>query len=210
MSMFSMQNENSKEAQFFDILIKKHVYYGFIYSLISIPIAIIYFIITLLGLVLGFILLPFWIGVPILNQYFGMIWELSKLEEKIFEYTTGVMLPKITKFVPNENSAYLRYRAYLHNKRTWNRIAYFLLKIFWRILFAIPSFTLITLTSLLIYTPVNSVFGRINIYQLYQTDSFIEVIMIFFVCILIWVAILHFINYLIKVSTRILNHFFCR
>ncbi len=210
MSMLSMQNEDGKEAQFFDILIQKRVYYGFIYSLISIPIALIYLVLALSGLILGFVLLPFWIGVPILDQYFRMIWGLSKIEEKTFEYITGVSLPKISKFAPKDGSSYLRFKAYLKNKRTWNRISYFLLKIFWRSLFAIPSIVLIGLTSLLIYTPVNSVFGHIKIYKLYQTDSYIEVIMIFFVCIIIWVGLLQFINYLIRISTRILNYFFCR
>ncbi len=210
MSIFSMQNDDGKGTEFFDLLIKKEVYFGFIYSIISIPIAIIYFAITLSGLVLGILLLPIWIGIPFLNQYFKMIWELSKLEEYTFESFNKVSLPKIAKFIPQGKSSFSIFKAYLKNKRTWNRISYFLLKIFWRILFAVPTAALILLTSLLIYTPVNSVFGRINIYSLYQTDSFIEVILIFFICILIWVGLLHFINYLISVSSRLLRHFFCR
>ncbi len=210
MSIFSMQNEDDKEVQFFDLLIKRKVYYGLIYSLISIPIALIYLFYSLSGLIIGFILLPFWLGVPILNLYFKSIWELSKIEEKTFEYISEVSLPKISKFTPQEKSSYLRFRAYLKNRRTWNRINYFLLKIFWRIIFSIPSIGLIILTSLIIYTPVNSVFGHINIYRLYQTDSFIEVIIIFFICILIWVGLLHFINYLIRISSQILKYFFCR
>ena len=210
MSIFSMQNEDDKEAQFFDLLIKRKVYYGLIYSLISIPIALIYLAFTLSGLIIGFALLPFWIGVPFLNLYFKLIWDLSKLEEKTFEYVSDVSLPKISKFIPQDKSSYLRFRSYLRNKRTWNRISYFLLKIFWRILFSLPSIGLILLTSLIIYTPVNSIFGHINIYKLYQTDSFIEVIIIFFICIIIWVGLLHFINYLIRISSQILKYFFCR
>lgn len=210
MSIFSMQNDDGKGTEFFDILIKKEVYFGLLYSIISIPIALIYFTFTILGLFIGIALLPIWIGIPFLNSYFGLIWDLSKLEEKTFEYFSKVSLPKISKFFPEQRSVFQRLKAYTKNKRTWNRISYFLLKIFWRILFAIPTASLILLTSLLIYTPINSVFGRINIYSLYQTDSFIEVILIFFICILIWVGLLHFIHYLIKVSSRLLKHFFCR
>ncbi len=210
MSIFSMQNEDGKEAEFFDLLIKKEVYFGFIYSLASIPIALIYFTITLGGLIIGILLLPIWLGIPFLNQYFKMIWELSKLEEQTFEAFNKISLPKIAKFIPQSRSSFGRFKEYLKNKRTWNRISYFLLKIFWRILFAVPTAALILLTSLLIYTPVNSVFGHINIYSLYQTDSFIEVIFIFFICILIWVGLLHFINYLIRISAQLLRHFFCR
>ena len=210
MSIFSMKNEEGEGTQFFDLLIKKEVYFGLIYSLISVPIALIYFTITALGLIIGFALLPIWIGVPFLNGYFKMIWEFSKLEEKTFETFTDFSLPKISKFIPAEKSSYLKFKAYLKNKRTWNRISYFLLKIFWRIIFAIPTAVLISLTSLLVYTPINSVFGHINIYKLFQTDSFIEVIFIFFICILVWVGLLHFINYLIGLSAQLLKHFFCR
>lgn len=205
-----MKNDDGKAVEFFDILIKKEVYFGLIYTLVSIPIALIYFVFTLSGLLIGFALIPIWIGIPFLNGFLKLVWELSKLEEKTFETFTKVSLPKISKFLPLERNAYLNFKAYLKNKRTWNRISYFLLKIFWRILFAIPAAALIGLSSLLIYTPINSVFGRINIYSFYQTDSFIEVILIFFICILIWVGLLHFIKYLIHISSRLLKHFFCR
>ena len=139
-----------------------------------------------------------------------MIWELSKLEEKTFESFSKFSLPKITKFIPAEKSSFGIFKAYLKNKRTWNRLSYFSLKIFWRCLFSIPTLLLIALSSLLIYTPINSVFGHINIYHLFQTDSFIEVILIFFISLLVWVGLLHFIKYLFRISAQILKHFFCR
>lgn len=210
MSIFAMKNEDNKESRFFDILIQKRSYFGFLYSIVAIPIALIYFVFSLLGLIVGFALLPFWIGVPFLNFYFFLIWKLSRFEEITFEYITGISLPKITKFTPNKKTVYLNFKAYFHNKRTWKRISYFLLKIFWRIIFGIPTVVLIVLTSLLIYTPVNSVFGRIKIYTVYQTESFIEVTIIFFVCIIIWIALLNFINYLTFLSSKILKQFFSR
>ncbi|PKP34040.1 MAG: hypothetical protein CVU00_08570 [Bacteroidetes bacterium HGW-Bacteroidetes-17] len=210
MSIFSMQNEDGKEAQFFDLLIKKRVYYGLIYSIISIPIAALYFVFVFGGLLVGFALLPIWIGVPFLNTHFRIIWVLSKFEEKTFEKYSGILLPKISPFIPSNKSSYHRFIDYMGNKRTWIRIGYFSLKLFWRSIFAIPGLFLITLSGLLIYTPVNSVFGHIDIYSFYQTDSFIEVILIFFVCIIIWVSILHLINYLFTISAHILKFFFCR
>lgn len=205
-----MDNEDFKQSIFFDLLIQKQTYWRFIYSLLSIPINTLYFIFTISVLLIGFVLIPFWIGVPILIGYFRMLWHLSKFEEKIYKKFLFFSLPTISKFQPENTSSIILLKTYLNNRRNWLRVAYFSLKVFYSIVLAIPMVLFLGLSFSMIYFPVHSVFGHINFFNLFQTDSYIEVIFIYFVAIVIWVGIIHLINMSVILSTKMVKSFLCR
>lgn len=90
------------------------------------------------------------------------------------------------------------------------RIVYFLTKFATATVLFIPTLLLIGLGFSMIYIPINSVFGHIDFYGLYQTDSFIEVTFIYFLAGVIWVGILHGVNYTVALSAKIATRFLCR
>lgn len=210
MNLISMDNDDFNNSSFFDLLVQKHTYLKFAYSLFSIPISALYFIFTFTILIIGIILIPLWIGVPILIGYFRMLWHLSKLEEKIFDKYLFLPLPTISKFEPTNDSAILLLKTYLNNRRTWLRVSYFLSKIFYSIVLAIPMILLLALSFSMVYLPVDSVFGHINFFNIYKTDSYIEVVFIYFVSIIIWVGFIHLINMSVLLSSKVAKNFLCR
>lgn len=210
MSLISMDNEDFYKPGYFDLIVQRQTYWNFLYSLLSIPISTLYFVFTVIGLLIGFILIPLWIGTPILIGYFRMIWNLSKLEEKIYEKYLLIPLPTISKFQAENSSAIILLKIYLNNHRTWLRVAYFFSKIFYSLILAIPMAILIALSFSMIYIPIDSIFGHINFFNLFQTDSYIEVIFIYFVAIVIWVGIIHLINMSVVLSSKMVKSFLCR
>lgn len=210
MSLISMDNEDFNKASYFDLLIQKKTYWTFLYSLLSIPINAFYFLFSLMGLLIGLMLIPLWIGVPILIGYFRMLWHLSKYEEKIYGTYLSISLPTISKFQPENSSAIILLKTYFNNRRTWLRVAYFLLKIFYSIVLAIPMILLLGLSFLMVYVPVDSVFGHINLFNFYQTDSYIEVVFIYFVAIVVWVGLIHLIRISVELSAKMAKCFLCR
>lgn len=210
MSLISMDNEDFNKSNYFDLLVQKQTYWSFLYSLLAIPINTLYFLFAVGVLIIGFLLIPLWIGVPILIGYFRMLWHLSKLEEKVYEKYLLIPLPTISKYQPEENSSILLLKKYLNNRRSWLRVAYFASKIFYSIVLTIPMSLLLGLSFSMIYIPVDSVFGHINFFNLYQTDSYIEVVFIYFVAIIIWVGFIHLINKSVLLSSKMAKSFLCR
>jgi hypothetical protein len=210
MSLISMDNEDYYKPGFFDILIQPKTYTSMFYSLISIPLYTLYFAITLLGFLLGTVLLPIWIGVPVLSAYFKLIWFLSKKEENIFENRLYSPISRISRLVPNSDSSFKEFKSFITNKRSWKRIAYFLSKPIVSVIFSIPLFTFMGLIFTMIYTPIKSVFGHIQLYDFYKTDSFIEVIFFYFISFIIAIGLIHLIVYSVKLSAKIATVFLSR
>jgi len=210
MSLISMDNEDFNKSNYFDLLVQKQTYWSFLYSLIAIPINTLYFLFAVGVLIIGFLLIPLWIGVPILIGYFRMLWHLSKLEEKIYKKYLLIPLPTISKYQPEESSSILLLKKYLNNRRSWLRVAYFASKIFYSIVLTIPMGLLLGLSFSMVYIPVDSVFGHINFFNLYQTDSYIEVVFIYFVAIVIWVGFIHLIHKSVLLSSKMAKSFLCR
>jgi hypothetical protein len=210
MSLISMDNEDYYKPGFFDILVQPKTYASMFYSLISIPLYTLYFAITLLGFLLGIILLPIWIGIPILSAIFKLTWLLSKKEETIFENRLYIPIPRIARFVPDPGSYFKEFKSFITNKRTRKRIAYFLLKPIVSVIFSIPLFAFIGLVFTMVYTPIKSIFGHIQLYDFYKTDSFIEVIFFYFISFIITISLIHLIVYSVKLSAKMATVFLSR
>lgn len=199
MKFFSTQ-DTKFDKKFFDAIIKKQTYLNLLFLIISLPLGILYFIFITTGFLLGILLFIIWIGVPILLFVFKASWKISVLDKKLTSKLLNIQIPAIS--IPGfENSIQLKeFISYIKNFRTWKILLYLLLKLPVGIISIIPPILISILSGLLIYTPFNAVFGKINIMGIYQTESFIEAIFFFFFCIIIWIGLLNLINWFASVS----------
>ncbi len=210
MTLLSMDNEDFNKPGFFDLLVERKTYACAIYSLGAIPLNALYLAFSISGLIIGFALIPLWIGVFLLVGYFDTLWSLSKLEEKMYDKYLGIQLPKISKFIPGRRSAILDLKEHLNNRRSWMRVLYFSLKLFYSIILLIPISIFLGIGFSMIYIPIDSVFGRISFYGYYETDSFIEVIFFYFLASIVLIGLLHLVRYSVTLSSKMATRFLCR
>ena len=205
-----MNDPDYHKSSYFDLMIEKQTYFNLIYSIICIPLSLVYLAITLFGMLIGIVLLPLYIGIPYLNTFFAGIWLMSKYEEAIWEWFHSNNLPQLALYKPNTYKNLVRFKSYITNARTWKRIYYFLFRFFANLIFLIPTLLLLSLTFLMIYTPINSIFGHIQIFDFFTTDNFIEVVFFYFVCVLIWVGFFHLVNISAKFQEKMTRRYLCR
>ena len=199
MKLFSTK-DTEFDKKFFDAIIKKQTYLNLVYLLISFPLGIIYFIFIITGFLLGIVLFIIWLGVPVFLFMFDAVWEISILDKKLTAKLLNIKIPAISRYRSAEENQIKRFIACIKNFRTWKVILYLLLKLPFGIVSLILPVLLFILTALLSYTPYNAVFGKIDIFGVYQTESFIEAIFFFFFCIMFWIGLLNLINWLASVS----------
>ena len=205
-----MENDEEGTKNFFDILISYQTYLCFIYSLFALPLSIVFFVIILFLFILGVVLFPLGLGIYILNFAFRVLHYITKKEEQLIEYYTGINLPKVSIQTLKSKQAFLNLKQYAKDFRNWKRLLYFVIKPIYLIPFIIPAFLFLLIASTLIYMPIRSVFGHIDFFGYYTTDSFIEVIFVYFISAILLVGILHLNNATIKVSCIITKKFLSR
>lgn len=186
-----MNNNDEGKEEFFDILINKQSYLSFIYALFVLPLSLLFVVSILFLLFLGIILFPFGLGVNILSFYIQVLQYLTKKEEQLIEYYIGVNLPKVAIKIQQKGQIFLNLKENFKDRRNWTRLIYFIIKPIYIIPFILPALIFLLMGVTLIYMPINSVFGHINLFGLYSTDSFIEVIFAYFVSFIFIVGLLH-------------------
>lgn len=204
-----MDNEDFYKSGFFDLLIERKTLTSVIYTFVSIPVYTICLIFIYSLFLLGIILSPLWIGIHILNATFKFLWYLSKQEEEIHEKYLKISLAKVSLYKPEEIGL-KQLIAYIKHKKTWKRFIYFGLKPFIALLYGLPLFLFLGIIVTMVYAPISSVFGKIRFYSWYETDSFIEVVFIYFVSFITAVSLLHAMRYMIKLSSKITRSFLSR
>lgn len=205
-----MENEDKGKENFFDILISYQSYLRFLYALFALPLSIIFFCIILVFITLGIVMFPLGIGIYILNFSFRVLHIITKKEEKIIEYYIGINLPKVSIKLQENNHAFLNFKEFINDIRNWKRILYFIIKPIFIIPFIIPAFAFLLILATLVIMPLKSVFGHINFFGFFTTDSFIELIFFYFLSAIFLVAILHLNNAATKASCSITKKFLSR
>ena len=195
MNIFSMGSKKYSESKFFDVLIEKQTYRNFIYSIISLPIGILYFTILLSGILISTLFIFVWIGLPFLIFILDIVWFLASIERKLLIRFFDVKIPKISKNIRYESNQMKSFLLYLKNSRTWKLLGYMLLKFPLGVFVAIIPILFLVLSFLMVYFPITSVFGEINIFNYFTTVSFIEAIFAFFISTIIWFLLLNIINW---------------
>ena len=128
----------------------------------------------------------------------------------MIEWFLGIVLPKVIKQKPMYSNIFKHLWFYMTDGRNWKRLAYFLVKPILIIPYSICAFVFIGLASTMIYMPIKSVFGHIDFFGIYTTDSFIEVIFIYFMSFIALVGLLKLNSALMKSFGTISRRFLSR
>lgn len=198
-----MGNKKYSDSRFFDMLIEKQTYLNFLYSVIAFPLGILYFIFLFTGLLLGTVLLLIWVGVPFLIFMFDAVWFLASFERKLSIWFLGVKMPGISKDIQYDPIQMKTFLSYLKNRRTWKFVGYLILKFPLGIISVIVPVVFLLLSFFMLYIPLNSVFGKINVFNFFTTESFIEATFSFFGAVIIWFLLLNVINWFSLVLRQI-------
>ncbi len=202
MNIFSMGNKKYSDSRFFDMLIEKQTYLNFLYSVIAFPLGILYFIFLCTGLLLGTVLLLIWVGVPFLIFMFDAVWFLASFERKLSIWFFGVKMPVISKDIQYDPIQMKAFLSYLKNRRTWKFVGYLILKFPLGIISVIVPVVFLLLSFFMLYIPLNSVFGKISVFNFFTTESFIEATFAFFGATILWFSLLNIINWFSLVLKR--------
>jgi hypothetical protein len=109
-----------------------------LYLLLSLPLGIVYFVLLVTGLSMGFGMLAIWVGFPILYITL-LIWlGLASFERQLTMSLLNIYIPPMSSRLSYDMSWWQSFRARLTNPVTWKSLAYLLVKF----PFGIFSFTL--------------------------------------------------------------------
>ena len=198
-NIFSMDDPDYDKHKLFDPIVSWQTYLHMIFSIIQLPFYLLISLPLFVLFVVGLVLMPVYVGSSLLNLAFLYTRLLVRINNKVCFFLLRWEIPRIESPLPPPNSTQIQvFRHFASKRRNWNRILYFLLQPFLGIV-SLSLLTLVTILALMmIYTPVSAMFGHIQIFNLYQTDSFVEAIFAFFIGFVILAGLLHAINYWFK------------
>jgi Putative sensor len=202
-NFFSMDDPDYKKHQLFDSIFNLQTYLNILFLLLHILFSVVFTIPLLVIGICGLILLPVYFGVPILNIAFIYSRFLTKLNNDFYILMLRTEIPKVDFVLPERLSQLQLFRYFAKQRRSWQRLFYFACQSLFGILSALLLGFLVGLTVLLVYTPVNAMFGHIEIFSFYKTDSFIEAVFVFFIGFILWSLILNLLNYWVKTMKEV-------
>jgi len=193
MNIFSMDDPDYHKKGYFDAVFEMQSYRNIIYAIFSFPFILINFIFLISLFVAGFLLLPVWLGVPLLNMLFISANFLARTGTGFASFFLKEGLSRPPKLIITEHKQLRVFMQLVKSKQSWQSLWYFVVRFFMGILhFSLPIL-LIGMTVVMFYTPFNAVFGHIALFG-FTTDLFIEAVIVFFISIILWIGILNLIN----------------
>lgn len=202
-NIFSMDDPNYANERLFDPIVDKQTWFNLIFILFLLPVSILFSVPVLIFFIIGIALLPLYIGVPVLNAVFNLSYQFTLAERWLFNHLLKKEIPRISSSVSPELKQVQLIRLHFKDIRVWKRIAFFAIIPPVCIISLILPAILIALAILMVYTPVNAMFGHIKIFSFYQTDSFIEAVFAFFIGFIIWAVLLHLVNYWVNLLNKL-------
>lgn len=194
MNIFSMDDPDYHKKGYFDAVFELQSYLNIIYAILSFPFILINFISLISLFVVGFLLLPIWLGVPLINILFISANFLARTGAGFASYFLKEDLSPPPKLIVTEHKQLTVFMQLVKSKQAWQSLWYFVVRFFMGIVhFSLPIL-LIAMTAVMFYTPFNAVFGHIALFG-FTTDLFIEAVIVFFISIILWIGILNLINY---------------
>lgn len=206
MNIFSMDDPDYHKKGYFDAVFEKQSYLNIIYAILSFPFILLNFAFLITSFIVGFLLLPVWLGVPVLNMMFISANYLARTGTAFASFFLKDDLSRPGRLVINEYKQLRVFMYLIKSRQSWQSLWYFVARFFMGIVhFSLPIL-LIAMTALMLYTPFNAVFGHITLFG-FTTDLFIEAVIVFFISIILLIGILNLINYwsgiIIKASHKI-------
>ena len=151
----------SAAARFFAAPLSLRSYANLLFLVTAFPLGLIYFVLLVVGISLGFGLLVLVVGLPILALVLLASWGLSSVERQLAIHLLGAEVPPMKPAagtlpaLPDGAAPRLRERAwaFLSNPVTWKGMVYLLFKLPFGVLSFSLSISLVTLSGSLILAP---------------------------------------------------------
>lgn len=167
--------ENTRRAQWakhYAIVREPQTWKNVLYLLMSFPLGIAYFVVTVVGLAAGIPLLIVWVGLIVLAVLLGLWWGLGLLERQLAIHLLGV------EFVPTLHSspgktALEHVVDHLRSPKTWKTALYLFLKFPMGIAGFVLTTTLLSMSFAMVFAPLFYQSGEINIF-FWEIDSLVE------------------------------------
>ena len=159
----SMEPENgSLISRFLGVVRDPRAYAALLYTLLALPLGIIYFTWTITGISLGIGLLPLIIGLPFIGIFLLSVHGLAVVEGRVVESLLGIRMPRRVVFSKRHLGWWGQMKAWLVDRKTWTTIVYFLLMILVGTIYFSIMTAMISLSLGLIAAPFLELFVRVG------------------------------------------------
>ncbi len=152
---------------FFSVLTNPQSYRNVVYLLLSFPLGIIYFVLTVVGLSVGIGTLIIWVGAFVLLATFLMIRGLTAIERKLAAGLLQTTIPSRIMPYPTrptaETSAFEKAKSLIFCRENWAGIAFLLLKLPLGIVSFVLTVALIPVSLALSILPLATTFSLGNL-----------------------------------------------
>jgi len=194
-----MPEPGEEEDTFFEILRQPYTFPNILFTLTEFLFSMGVLILYLPFFLMAIALTPLLIGIPMLSYLSTTVWEVVRLEKYFADLLTGSNIPLVKPPFNPKVTIFTRIKHFFLETRNLKLLLFPLLRFPIALAGLLPTLIFSGLTFLITYTPINAMFGHIELFGILTTDSFVEVIFLFFVCIILWIGMLH----LIKMSVRL-------
>ncbi len=131
-------------------------YKNILYMLISFPLSIIYFVMTITGLAVGFSTLIVWVGLLILPLTFLLVRTFNSIDQFLARRLLNVPIwPRQEKQMP-DGGVVQQFRYLLFNRRSWLAVIYCIVKFPLSVISFVLTICLVTIPVSLVFSPVAS------------------------------------------------------
>lgn len=209
-NIFSMDDPTYSKRGYFDAVFDKQSYLNMVFALIHFPLSLLSVTLLIISFIPGVLFFFFWIGAPLLNISFMLAWQLADKERWLLNKLYNENIPAVTRPAIQFQSQLKLFYMYVRKFRTWRYLLYHFVKFGLSLLLFLLPFILVGFGLMLIYAPFKAMFGHIQIFTWYQTDSFIEAIFIFFIGLILWMGIINLINAMTWLLIKASKHFLGR
>jgi len=116
-------------ARFYGVIIRKQTYKNMLYLMLSFPLSIIYFVLTITGVSVGAGLIPVFLGIFILTGVLITIYCFFVIEQKLAQAFFKQEMASLT-LRSSSGGFWKRIKAVLSDSLLWSGVFYFSIKLF--------------------------------------------------------------------------------
>lgn len=207
-------------SDFFDVITRKQSYLNIIYSILSFPLALVYFVFAVTALSLGIGLIPIFVGIPVLVLTLLLCRKIMLLEcilaEGLLHEDKHIADIWRNKAPASGEQILNKAKATLFNPDNWKAVFYIFIKFIYSTVVFTVSVTLVSVSAALVCAPfVFQILEESNIdfsihyhsllqYLGFNLTIFQESIVYMFVGLLLSVLTFHAINIMTYISGKLL------
>lgn len=189
-------------SRYFGVVANGETYLNLIYLLLAFPLGIVYFVILVTGLSVGFGTLIIWIGIPILLALFAASWGLAMFERTLAILLLREEIPPMARTEEMAESAWERVKAHLRNRVTWTSLLFLFLKFPVATVFFVLTVTVLAVAVGMLIAPlIYQTWNYPSWFGFWQVDTLGEALILTALSVVLALPIsLHIVNFLAFVS----------